>query len=153
MIRKAVGAIVYKESKYLLVGKVKVMNLPNGPVDVPLAWYIPGGEIKDNDESNLEAIKRELKEETGSQKFRIIRELEDKLCFRFPSDIREKTGFERQETTVFFVEYIGTFDDLVPNDEEIDRVEFVAKEELFQRIFVQETKDYLKQALEELELN
>ncbi len=147
MIRKAVGAIVYQGHRYLIVGKVKIMDLPNGPMDTPLAWYIPGGGLIETDKSMLEAIKRELLEETGSQEFKIIKELEDRLCFTFPSDIRDRTGFDRQETVMFLVEYTGTGNDLVPNDDEIDRVEFVEREELFQRIIVEETKEYLRNFL------
>ena len=148
MIRQAVGAIVFQGDMFLLVGKVKVMDMPEGPEDMPFGWYIPGGGVIETDRSNLEAIRRELVEETGSTNFRIVRELEEKLCFRFPLEIKERTGFERQETTMFLVEYMGAGDDLVPNDDEIDVVEFVTREELFQRIFVKETKEYLRRFLE-----
>ena len=150
MIRKAVGAIVFRGEKYLLVGKVKLMEIPNGPVEIPLEWHIPRGGVIASDESNIDATERELREETDSKRFRIIRELENKLCFIFPLDIQEKTGFEKQETVMFLVEYIGTGDDLSPIDEEISRVEFVTKEVLFQRILVKETREYFRETLDHL---
>jgi len=152
MIRKAVGAIVFKGDKFLLVGKIKLMDMPDGPVDIPLEWHIPSGGVIDDDKSNLEAIKRELKEETGSQRFRIITELENKLCFMFPQDIRDRTGFEKQETVMFLVEYLGSGDDLKPIDTEIDRVEFVTKEELFKRINFEDFREYFRETLKLLSL-
>jgi putative (di)nucleoside polyphosphate hydrolase len=152
MIRKAVGAIVYWNDKFLLVGKVKLMDMPNGPVDVPLAWNIPGGGVLDDDESNLSAIKRELREETGSERFEIIRQLDDNLCFVFPSGIQTESGFKRQETVMYLIQYTGDGEDLKPIDEEIERVEFVTKDKLLKRISVEETREYIRMLLEHLSL-
>ena len=107
----------------------------------------PGGEI------NMDALNRELMEETGSRKFKIVKEFEDRLCFDFPQDIQERTELRRQETVMFLVEYTGTGNDLTPIDEEIDRVEFVNPAELFTRIFVRETKEYIQNVLDELPLH
>ena len=136
------GAIVYKGSRFLIVGKVKMMDAPGGPVDIPIQWHIPGGGIIEDDKSSVDALMRELKEETGSQKYRIVRQFEDRLCFDFPQDIVERTGLRKQETVMFLVEYTGTGDDLKPTDDEIEQVEFVSKEELLKRIFVKETREY-----------
>ncbi len=151
MIRRAVGAIVYRGDKFLLVGKVKLMDMPGGPVDVPLAWYIPGGGIKECDGSSLDAIKRELREETGSDRFEIVRELEEKLCFIFPLHIQERTEFESQETIMFLVKYTGDGQDLIPLDDEIEKVMFATKEEALRLVSVEETRDYLKKTLKHLE--
>ncbi|MGY5854574.1 MAG: NUDIX domain-containing protein [Candidatus Thorarchaeota archaeon] len=151
MIRKAVGAIVYRGDRFLLVGKVKLMDIPGGPVDIPLEWNIPSGGIRDSDGSSLNAIKRELREETGSERFEIIRELEDKLCFLFPPHIRDKTGFENQETVMFLVEYTGDDEYLTPIDEEIEKVAFVTEEEVFRLISFEETRDYFRKTLKHLE--
>ena len=148
MIRKAVGAIVYKGDKFLLVGKVKLMDMPSGPVDIPIEWNFPSGGIRDSDESSLTAIMRELREETGSDRFEIVKEFEEKLGFRFPPQIRDATGFEKQETIMFLVEYKGDGDDLVPKDEEIESVMFVTKDEALKLIPFKEIRDYFEKVVE-----
>jgi putative (di)nucleoside polyphosphate hydrolase len=147
MIRKAVGAIVTQGKNFLIVGKVKLMDVPEGPVDIPIEWHIPAGGIKESDRSNLDAIRRELREETGSESFEIIRELNEKLCFAFPPHIQSISGFEKQETVIFLVKYTGDGNDLTPVDDEIKEVEFVTSKELFNRISGEETLEYLKKFL------
>jgi len=152
MIRKAVGAIVIKGNKFLIVAKVKEMSTPDGPTDIPMQWHIPGGGIRESDESNRKALERELLEETGSDQYTIIKEYEDKICFDFPDSIRERTGFTGQVTTMFLVEYTGLDNRLIPIDEEIDRVEFVSMGQLLERVFVIETKEFIERNLNSFSL-
>ncbi|MBD3404794.1 MAG: NUDIX domain-containing protein [Candidatus Lokiarchaeota archaeon] len=142
--------MVYRGPEILIVGKVKIKDAPSGSKDIPIQWLLPGGGILDCDRSEIDVIKRELHEETGSTSFRIVQELDDKICFQFPPEIRESSGFLGQETIIFLVEYIGIGDDLIPIDDEIDRVEFVTKENLFERIFVKEMREYLEERLSNL---
>ncbi|HCI78553.1 MAG TPA: hypothetical protein DHW02_02555 [Ktedonobacter sp.] len=70
-IRKAVGAIITYNNEYLLVHKVKIMNGLQGTVNIPGIWDFPKGGMKAS-ETPIDAILRELREETSSQSYRII---------------------------------------------------------------------------------
>src|SRR5689334_3245748 len=105
-IRKAVGAIITHNNEYLLVHKVKIMDASQGPVSVPGMWDFPKGGIH-RAETESEALQRELREETGSQHYRIIKQFAEKICFAFDKATHQHTGYERQETTMFLVEYLG----------------------------------------------
>ena len=45
-IRYAVGAIIQQGQEYLLVHKVKAMDLPGGPKNIPGMWDFPKGGVK-----------------------------------------------------------------------------------------------------------
>lgn len=83
-IRKAVGAIIKTGNKFILVHKVKIMNSKNGPEDIPGRWDFPKGGVKSSDMNLNKAILRELKEETGSDQYKIIKEFNEKISFQFP---------------------------------------------------------------------
>lgn len=85
-------------------------------------------------------MKRKLLEETSSEQFKIIKQLNKRTQFKFPKEIQEKVGYDKQETIVYLVEYMGDGDALVPIDDEIDRIEFITKDALFEGIFVEETR-------------
>ncbi|MFX0093260.1 MAG: NUDIX domain-containing protein [Candidatus Hodarchaeota archaeon] len=147
MIRRAVGALVKKNEKYLLVHKIKVMNVKDGPVDIPGHWDFPKGGIKDSDISNRDAILRELYEETGSNKFQIIKEFEERICFDFPPNVKD---FDKQETVMFLIDYFGEESELTPQDEEIDTLEFLSKEEILEKLQFNESRDFFKSHLNQI---
>ena len=74
-VRKAVGDIVLHDDEYLLVHKVKVMNTGKGPVSIPGVWDFPKGGMQET-ETAIEAVLRELREETGSQSYQILRQFD-----------------------------------------------------------------------------
>ncbi|MDR4889716.1 NUDIX hydrolase [Fredinandcohnia sp. QZ13] len=137
MIRQAVGAIVYKEDQFLLVHKVKASS-----EKIPGEWDFIKGGIEDSDESPRHAILRELKEETGSTDFLISKEFGEKICFTFPEKIKLKIGFERQETTMFLVEYKGVLEDLSQMDEEIAELQFLTKNEVSDKLTHDDTRSF-----------
>ncbi len=142
MIRNAVGAIVFQGEEYLLVHKVKRSALRDSDGHLQGEWDFPKGGVEESDESLRAAILRELAEETGSAEYRIIRQLEEKICFNFDKEFAEKTGWSRQETVMFVVEYVGDRSDLNPEDDEIDEVEFVERDEVLERLVHGESKEF-----------
>ncbi|PWV95859.1 putative (di)nucleoside polyphosphate hydrolase [Paenibacillus cellulosilyticus] len=130
MIRKAVGGVILNGDKVLLVHKVK-----GAQGKIAGKWDFPKGGMEQGDVDFEHALRRELREETGSEQFVIHRQFEQKICFEFDSVAREKLGSERQETTMFLVEYIGDGTDLAPQDDEIDEVRWFSRDELAELLF------------------
>src|SRR4051794_2731537 len=94
------------------------------------------------DQSPRHAILRELKEETGSNDFLIIKEFEEKICFNFPKKVKIKIGYDRQETTMFLVEFKGSVNDLSPVDEEIADLQFLTQHEVMDKLTHQDTRNF-----------
>jgi putative (di)nucleoside polyphosphate hydrolase len=147
MIRKAVGAIVTAGEKYLLIHKAKINTL-QGKQRIEGEWDFIKGGMEKSDLNPASAIKRELREETGSDAFTIQKELEEKIIFTFPEKTSERIGFHSQETIMFLVKFHGKEEDLLPEDEEISQIGFFSQEEVMDKLAHVETKQYLKQYLD-----
>src|SRR6266849_5802594 len=122
-----------------VVHKVKVMETPDGPKNVPGMWDFPKGGVKPG-ETAQEAIMREVREETGASRYRIIKQFDEKICFSFDEHYQ-------QETTMFLIEYLGDRSELHPMDEEIDHICFFSAPEVYQYLAHQETKDFFVQKI------
>lgn len=135
-IRRAVGAVVFQNDEYLLVHKVKSIDYKENIVG---HWDFPKGGVQESDEDLETAILRELNEETGSNKYKIIRKFDEKICFMFPKTQK----YDRQETVMFYVEYLGDRGDFKSQDEEIDEIKFYNKDEVNSIICLEETLEFL----------
>lgn len=135
-IRHAVGAIVYQNDEYLLVHKVKDINSKTNSIG---HWDFSKGGIEESDKDLETAVLRELKEETGSERYKITRRFDKKICFTFPQGHK----YDRQETIMFYVEYLGDREDLKPQDEEIDEVKFFGMHDLMEILCLEETREFL----------
>ncbi len=142
MIRTAVGAIIYQGKEILLVHKVKISSIKNSNNHMDGEWDFPKGGLEEEDKDLIAALFRELEEETGSTNYKILKQLDEKICFSFPQHVAHKIGFKKQETTMFIVEYTGDRSDLIPNDHEINTVEFLNSDEVYERITHQDTKAF-----------
>ena len=140
-VRYAVGAIVQQGQEYLLVHKVKGMDILGGPKSIPGTWDFPKGGVKSG-ETTFEAVLREVREETGGERYRIVKQFDETIDFAFDEWTRHNIGYDRQETTMFLLEYLGNRLELGPLDEEIDQVRFFSALEVCQHLAHQETKDY-----------
>ncbi|WP_077619526.1 NUDIX domain-containing protein [Bacillus sinesaloumensis] len=149
MSRQAVGAIVYKDSQFLLVHKKQIIT-KSGPEKITGEWDFIKGGIEAIDESPQHAILRELKEETGTSHFLIKKQFDEKICFDFPEKIKEKIGFESQQTTMFLVEHTGSTKDLLPADEEITELQYFTEEEVMSRLTHDETRSFFSRHLSQL---
>ncbi|KGX83201.1 NUDIX domain-containing protein [Pontibacillus marinus] len=141
MIRKAVGAIVFQGNQFLIIHKTKI-NTNEGKETINGEWDFIKGGVKRKDIDLKESVLRELKEETGSQKYKLIKQFSEKISFEFPSGIKKKIGYERQETTMFLVEFLGDANKLKPFDNEVSDLRFQDKEKVLEMLTHQNTKDY-----------
>ena len=139
-IRKAVGAIVYQRDEFLLVHKVKSIEEDK---EIIGQWDFPKGGVNELDFDFKAAILRELKEETGSDSYRVTGIINKKISFDFPKPHK----YDRQETVMFYVEYLGDRTDLKPQDDEIDKVKFFSKEDLTSILSLKETIEFFKEVV------
>lgn len=141
--RRAVGAVVLQGDECLLVHKVKVMSRPGGPRPTAGVWDFPKVGVV-GAETPAEAALRELREETGSNRYRVARVFAAPLRFEFGAATRAATGFARQETTMLLLEYLGDQSDLAPQDEEIDAVRFFPIERVESTLAHQESREFFE---------
>ena len=100
-MRQGVGVIVLNENK-VFVGKRK-----DNPID---KWQMPQGGINTN-ESPLNAMRRELLEETSISKITILKEIEDWLEYELPPKLLGKIWkgkYRGQKQKWFIVKFIGS---------------------------------------------
>lgn len=109
MFRQGVG-IVLKNNKNKVIVFKRTNISPN--LNETNLWQFPQGGIDDG-EGLLEAAKRELKEETGIKSFKIIKQMEEKVRYKFPEVLLPYGKYEGQEQTWFLMEFTG-------NESEID---------------------------------
>lgn len=137
-IRKAVGAIIIESSnKVLLVHKANICNGKDGYIKADSWDFIKGG-VKEN-EAMLDALKREIFEETGIEHFVIKKEFDEKICFEFPYDLKDVIGYDKQETTMYLVQMDEPQSNLKCIDNEIDEYEFVDIDSVSVRLSQKET--------------
>jgi putative (di)nucleoside polyphosphate hydrolase len=152
MIRKAVGAIVFQRDKLLVVHKTKI-NTKKGKQSIEGEWDFIKGGVEAEDKDLQHAILRELEEETGSSDFKIVKQLEEKICFKFPEKVQEQIGYSSQETTMFLVEFMGDVKLLQPNDSEIGEVAFIELDRVNEVLTHQDTLDYFIRNVKEFKFN
>lgn len=120
------------------------MESTDSPKDMKGEWDFVKGGIMSHEKSKEEALFRELKEETGSINYSMVKEYSEKLRFVFKSEFQQ-TGFIHQETTMFLVEFNGDISDLRPHDQEIDQIAIFSKEEVYSALTHLESKKYFQQ--------
>ena len=103
--RNGVGIMLINDNKKIFVGK---------RIDNKLAWQMPQGGV-DQDENIVDAVKRELKEETGVSSIKIIK-ISDKIyTYDLPDYLLGKIWkgrFKGQKQTWFLAQFLGTDDEI-----------------------------------------
>ena len=100
-MRQGVGIIVLNKQNQVFVGKRK-----DNPVD---KWQMPQGGI-DQNETPLNAMKRELAEETSIKNIKILKEIENWFEYELPPNLLGKIWkgkFRGQKQKWFIVKFLG----------------------------------------------
>jgi putative (di)nucleoside polyphosphate hydrolase len=137
--RKAVGAVIFKDDKFLLVQKIRA-----GKYAIRPRWDFSKGGIDKKDKDMKKALFRELYEETGSRKYKIIKQFKDKTKIIWTKLYQKRLGFAGQETTMFLVEYVGNGKDLKPDKYEIRNIKFFTRKETLKRLRGKETIHFFR---------
>lgn len=101
LYRNGVGIFLLNDKKKLWVGR---------RLDSNIFWQMPQGGI-DNDESEEEAMKRELEEEIGTKNVKIIKKSKKLLNYDIPSDMIKKVWngkFKGQAQRWFACKFSGS---------------------------------------------
>ena len=138
-IRYAVGAIILCDNQFVLVHKVKNTNIQQTLSEDGVWDFLKGG-VEEN-EKQLETLRRELFEELSIKKFNIICSVSTPLCFDFPQI--DDYPYKSQET-YFYIIRVDNRESIQPDNSEIDSVRFVDLDEVMSVLTFDETKNYFK---------
>ena len=100
-LRTGVGVIVLNKDNKVFVGKRK-----DNPID---KWQMPQGGV-DKGEELVDAMKRELKEETSIKNIEIIKEIDGWLDYELPKNLLGKIWkgrYRGQKQKWFIVKFVG----------------------------------------------
>lgn len=122
--RVNVGSLIFKGDKYLLVQRT---NWPDN------FWKLPQGGV-DEKEDGETALMRELKEELGTDKFKIIKKFPFIHKYDWDKENIDLANFRwrGQKQTFFLVEFTG--EKIKLNKEELKNHCWVTKEELLRKV-------------------
>ena len=100
-LRTGVGVIVINKDNKVFVGKRK-----DNPID---KWQMPQGGV-DKGEELVDAMRRELKEETSIKNIKIIKEIDGWLDYELPKNLLGKIWkgkYRGQKQKWFIVKFLG----------------------------------------------
>ncbi|MCH8519843.1 MAG: RNA pyrophosphohydrolase [Nanoarchaeota archaeon] len=101
--RETVAAIIINKDKQILMCE---------HIWIDNAWQFPQGGVEEG-ESGEEALKRELYEEIGTRKIKIIKKMPNKVTYKFPFYLKSKYQIDGQIQTYFLVYFYGEDSDIV----------------------------------------
>lgn len=151
IFRDNVAAIIINKDK-------KILMCEHAWIDD--AWQFPQGGVKENEDEE-EAILRELNEEIGTRKFKILNKMDKKIAYKFPYYLKEKYKFDGQEQRYFLLYYYGEdaefrFDNQPKPEfkafEWVEPTEPAIRVIYFKKLAYLEALDYFKEDIEQLDL-
>lgn len=124
--RKNVGALVKKRDKYLLISY---------PWQASNYWKMPQGGVQEG-ETRKEALMRELKEELGTDKFKIVKQFPFSHQYDWDEENMKIPGnkYRGQRQIFFLVEFLGTNKDISLDTKELRDYCWATKEELLSKV-------------------
>ena len=117
-LRIGVGAIVLNNQNKVFVGKRK-----DNPID---KWQMPQGGV-DKNEDYLNAMKRELNEETSIKNIEVLKEFDDWLEYELPKNLLGiiwKGKFRGQKQKWFVTRFLGEDSEININTEHPEFIEW-----------------------------
>jgi putative (di)nucleoside polyphosphate hydrolase len=140
--RLSVGAFIRnREGKYLLLETQAKIGKT-----IEKYWDIPKGGVE-RGENLIKALKRELREELGTNKFGKIKKLNINFSFNFPAEVKKRIGFDSQRVELFFVEFYGKNKDIKVDKKEIVNFIFVDEKEFLQKASYETTREAFQKFL------
>lgn len=146
---KSLGIVINKDKEFLLVQLHSY-----GEND----WNFSGGGIEDG-ETPEQALLRELWEELGSKKFKIIAKSKKQIEYDWPEfiiakDLRKRKDktYRGQRQNIFLVEFTGHKSDIKIDPKEIVKIKWVKREELQNHFNFPSQKELINSVLGELEI-
>jgi len=145
-LRIGVGIIVLNPNNKVFVGKRK-----DNPID---KWQMPQGGV-DPGETFLEAMKRELKEETGIKKIEVLKKLDYWLEYELPKNlvgIIWKGKYRGQKQKWFITRFLGSDNEINLNTKKPEFIEWKWLEiNELPNVIVDFKKNVYKKLVEELD--
>ena len=146
-MRSGVGIIVLNKKNQVFVGKRK-----DNPGD---RWQMPQGGI-DAGENYIDAMKRELIEETSIKNIKILKEIENTYQYELPNNlvgIIWKGKFRGQKQKWFITRFLGTDNEININTKHPEFIDWKWIEpKLLPKVIVNFKKDLYLNLLKEINL-
>ena len=146
-MRIGVGVIVLNDENKVFVGKRK-----DNPVD---KWQMPQGGV-DKNEDYIDAMKRELNEETSIKNIKVLKEFNEWLEYELPKNLLGiiwKGKFRKKKKKWFIAKFLGHDDEVNLNTKHQEFIEWKwVTADMLPNIIVEFKKKLYQDLLKEINL-
>jgi putative (di)nucleoside polyphosphate hydrolase len=114
-IRDGVGMVLLNDANKIFVGKRNRANRKMVSWFLNKPWQMPQGGIE-GDERPVDAVLRELQEETGVKSVKVLAETDDWLEYKVPNNLRRRDSeLVGQRQKWFLLKFLGDDDEINVN--------------------------------------